>query len=38
MITEDENEDIFNNIKCELEDNYLPVPRHIKNNELTIFD
>ena len=38
MITKDEDEWIFYKIKTNLEYNKLPVPKHIKDKGLTIFD
>ena len=38
MILENENEMIFSQIKDNLKDNYLPIPKHIKNEEITIFE
>lgn len=38
MIAQNENEKIFNNIKYSFYCKCLPIPRHIKDDELTIFD
>ena len=38
MITENEDKDIFNKIKINLERCCLPIPRHVKEEEMNIFD